>query len=146
MKNIQFYYDELEKVIIGLGVDPAICRGQKPGQWNLKKGSANVWVDIWKLKDKDYGYFQVMAPIVQIPSVNKEEFFQEILEINHKLYGVGMTKYKDWIYLKAVRELDDLSENEIRATLNRIGTYADDYDDYLKNKYSNPAGGPPPGM
>ena len=47
-----------------------------------------------------------------------------------------MTKYKDWIYMKSIRELEGLDEDEMMATLNRVGTYADDLDDYLRNKYT----------
>ena len=40
-------YDEMatlvEKSIEGLKVDPALCRGQKKGQWSLKLKDATVW-------------------------------------------------------------------------------------------------------
>jgi hypothetical protein len=76
-----------------------------------------------------------MAPVVAIPTNNTKEFYEEVLEKNHGLYGCGMTKYKDWIYMKTIRELDGLDEDEVMAMLNRVGTYADDYDDYFKNKF-----------
>jgi hypothetical protein len=123
----------VENCISSLGVDPAVCRGDQPGQWNMKKGSANVWIDVFIINEN--GYFQCMAPVSAIPQVQKAEFYEEILETNHKLYGVGMTKFKDWIYVKTIREVEDLSEDEIMAQMNRIGVYADDYDDYFKNKY-----------
>ena len=125
----------MENCIKRLGVDPAICRGEKPGQWDLKKGSASVWIDVWKKENEDYGYMQIMAPISEVPKTNTEAFYQEVLEINHDLYGVGMTKFKDWIYIKIIRELEDLSEDEAFAMFNRIGNYADDYDDHFKDKY-----------
>ncbi len=143
MENLQVYYNMIDQIIREKGVDPEKCRGEKPGQWNMKRGSANVWIDVWKLEDTDYGYLQVMAPVVQIPTTNVEAFYTEILEINHKLYGVGMTKFKDWIYLKGIRELEDLSSSEANAMLNRVGVYADDYDDLLYNKYHGAKGGAP---
>jgi len=45
MKNIEHYYEIVDNCIKRLGVDPAICKGDKPGQWDLKKGSASVWID-----------------------------------------------------------------------------------------------------
>jgi len=78
---------------------------------------------------------QIMAPISEIPATNKEAFYQEVLEINHDLYGVGMTKFENWIYIKMIRELEDLSEEEAFAMFNRIGNYADQYDDFFKDKY-----------
>lgn len=134
MENMNQYYQMVENIIKSLGVDPAVCRGDKEGQWNLKKGSAPVWIDVFTTEN-NYGYFQAMSPICEIPAVNTQAFFQEILEINHKLYGVGMTKYENWIYIKVIRELEGIDEKEMLAMFNRIGFYADDYDDYLKNKY-----------
>ena len=129
------YFQMVENCIKELGVDPNTCKGEKDGQWNLKKGSANVWIDIFK-KEKDYyGYFQCMAPVVKIPETNTVAFYQDVLEINHKLYGVGMTKFKDWIYIKTIRELEGLDQEEVMASIKRIGGYADDYDDYFKKKY-----------
>jgi len=135
MKNIEHYYEIVDNCIKRLGVDPAICKGDKPGQWDLKKGSASVWIDVRKKENEDYGYMQIMAPISEIPATNKEAFYQEVLEINHDLYGVGMTKFENWIYIKMIRELEDLSEEEAFAMFNRIGNYADQYDDFFKDKY-----------
>jgi predicted nucleic acid-binding Zn finger protein len=46
-----------------------------------------------------------------------------------------MTVFENWVYIKTVRELDNFSEAEAMAMLNRIGNYADDYDDILLKKY-----------
>ncbi|MCK5537457.1 MAG: YbjN domain-containing protein [Bacteroidales bacterium] len=142
--NIDEYYQKVENVIKKLGVDPATTRNEnKPGQWNLKKGSATVWVDVIRVKDKEYGYFQCMAPICRIPNDRKEEFYREALEINHKLYGVAFTIYKDDLFIKSIRELAGIDESEILFTFNRIGNYADEYDDFFQNKYLKDAGSPP---
>jgi len=147
MADLSIYYQMVEECITQLGIDPSICRSLdennnvKPGQWNLKKGSAPVWVDIFWDEKNGSSYFQVMAPVVEIPTSRLEEFYQEVLETNHNLFGVGFTKFNNWLYVKALRETEGLDMSEITATLNRIGTYADDYDDYFKEKYH---GAPPP--
>lgn len=135
MADLNYYYSMVENVIRDLGVDPALCVGEKPGQWSLTKGSASVWIDVWGTDNGFLGYLQIMAPVVQIPNSNRETFFREILDINHKLYGVGMTAYGDWIYIKTVRELDGLDQSEAAAMFNRVGNYADEYDDMLQEKY-----------
>ncbi|MCC7303675.1 MAG: YbjN domain-containing protein [Bacteroidia bacterium] len=140
MQPIQTYYNMVEDIIRNLGVDPAICRGEIAGQWNLKRGSANIWVDVWQTKDQqgnlqDYGYIQVMAPVCEVPVNNQHLFTKELLEINHNLYGVSFTIFKEWAYIKSIRELDGLDQNEAQAMFNRIGSYADEYDDRLKQKY-----------
>lgn len=145
MQAIGNYYEMIDSIIRDLGVDPAACRGDQPGQWNLKKGSASVWVDVWQTKDangnlQDYGYLQIMAPIMEVPVNNQHLFTKELLELNHSLYGVGFTIFKDWAYIKMVRELDGLDKNEAAAMFNRVGNYADDYDDRLKAKYGATTG------
>jgi len=140
--ELDAYYKMVDNCISKLGVDPNTCRGEKPGQWDLKKGSASVWIDVFKNENSFSGYFQCMAPVVQIPTNMTKEFYEEVLEKNHSLYATAMTKYKDWIYLKTIRELDGIDEAEMTALMNRVGNYADDLDDYYKNKYFGGAGSP----
>ena len=137
---IQHYYNMFEQVLVEYKVDPTTARGQAPGQWNLKLGSASVWVDIFQSKDAQgnltqYGYLQVLAPVCDVPVNNQHLFTKELLEINHSLYGVGFTIFKDKAYIKSIRELQGLDISEIRSTLDRVGIYANDWDDKLKTKY-----------
>ncbi len=136
--ELQEIYDLVESCITDLGVDPKNCRTDKPGQWDLFKGSAKVMIDVFT-HDNGWSYLQVLAPIAKIPVNQKTEFYEEVLEKNHSLYGVGMTKFKEWIYIKAIREVEGLDKSEVMATLNRVGNYADELDDYYKNKYGGEA-------
>ncbi|MFN0200022.1 MAG: YbjN domain-containing protein [Bacteroidia bacterium] len=140
MEDLQVYYDMVDGCIRELGVDPAICKGEKPGQWSLKRGSAPVWIDVFYDEHNKCSYFQVMAPVVKVPAVNTQAFYQEVLEIAHNLYGVGFTKFQDWLYVKAIRETEGLDASEITATMNRVGFYADQYDDELQAKYNAVSG------
>lgn len=143
---IQFYYNLFEEALADYQIDPASARGQQPGQWNLKLGSASVWVDIFQSKDAqgnltNYGYFQVMAPVCDVPVNNQHVFTKELLEINHGLYGVFFTIYQERAYIKSIRELQGLDKSEIKSTLDRVGIYADDFDDKLKSRYFGFSGG-----
>ena len=62
-----------------------------------------------------------MAPIIEIPVDGRDIFMTEVLEINHNLYAVGFTKYKEWLYLKGIREVEGLDQNEVAAMFNRVG-------------------------
>lgn len=135
MENLNKYYQLIERSISNLGVDPLQCRGKKPGSWTLNKGSIQVWIDIWYIEREKRSYFQVMSPIMKMPEKGVEELFRELLHINDRLFGVGFTIYKDTIWLKHIRETENLQESEILHTLNRVGNYADQYDDILKQKY-----------
>jgi hypothetical protein len=146
MKPIQNYYDLIEEIIRDLGVNPADARGDAPGQWNMRLGSASVWVDVFQSKDAqgnfiDYGYMQMLAPICDVPVGREGEFAMELLTLNHTLYGVGFTVYGGKAYIKAIRELEGLDKSEARATFDRVGIYSDDYDDVLKAKYHPVSGG-----
>lgn len=143
---LQHYYSLLEEVLVEYKIDVAAARGQQPGQWNLKLGSASVWVDIFQSKDAQgnlmqYGYMQVMAPVSEVPVNNQHLFTKELLEINHSLYGVAFTIYKDKAYIKAIRELQGLDKSEIKSTFDRVGIYADEWDDKLRAKYFAFSGG-----
>jgi hypothetical protein len=148
MENyIQQYYNKVEEVFSEVyKIDPATTRGAAPGQWNLKLGSASIWVDVFQSKDAQgnllqAGYFQVLAPVCDVPVNNQHLFTKELLEINHSLYGVAFTIFKDVAYIKAIRELEGLDKSEIRATFDRVSIYADDWDDKLKAKYLPFTGG-----
>ncbi len=129
------YYDMVENVIRTLGVDPAQCRGEKEGMWRVFKGSAEVWIDIWNIENESRGYFQVMAPIMPVPADNCEQFFRELLELNDQMFGVSFSLFKEWCYIKTIREVENLEQTEIASTLNRVGNYSDQFDEVLKTKY-----------
>jgi hypothetical protein len=143
---IQYYYNLVEEVLTDFKIDPATARGQQPGQWNLRLGSANVWADIFQSKDAQgnpiqYGYLQIMAPICDVPVNNQHLFTKELLEANHSLYGVSFTIFQEKAYIKSIRELQGLDKSEIRSTFDRVGIYADEWDDKLKAKYLAFTGG-----
>jgi hypothetical protein len=143
---IQHYFSMVEQVLAEYKIDVTSARGDQPGQWNLRLGSANVWVDVFQAKDAQgnltqYGYLQCMAPICDVPVENQSLFTKELLEINHSLYGVSFTIFKDKAYIKAIRELQGLDISEVKSTFDRVGIYADEYDDKLKTKYFAFSGG-----
>ncbi len=135
--DLQPFYDVVEKGISELGVDPVECRGENPGQWNLKKTDTTVWVDLFYIEKEDRPYYQVMSPIFQIPTDDntKNNLFHELLEINDTFYGVAFTVYQDWIYIKVIREANGMDSAESLAMLLRVGTYADQYRHELAEKY-----------
>ena len=137
MLELTHYYQLVENAIKELGVNPVEARTQKAGQWNLRKGSASVWINVFLSRERDdYGYLQIMSPVMKVPQGdNREALFEELLQLNYQLYGVAFSMYEGWLYLRTIRELEGLSPEEALAMLTRIGVYADEYDDYLKQKY-----------
>jgi len=135
--DLQPYYETVESSIADLGVNPVECRGDNPGQWNLKKGETTVWVDLWYIENEQRPYYQVMSPIFKIPTDvdTKNNVFEELLQINDRLYGVAFTTYKEWIYVKVIREADGMDKGEAQAMLLRVGNYADQYRQELSEKH-----------
>lgn len=138
MLDLSNYYRIVESAIEALGVNPAETRTQKAGQWDLRKGSASVWINIFLSRERDdYGYLQIMSPLMKVPQGDKRsDFFEELLHLNHQLYSAAFSMHDGWLYLRTIRELEGLSMEEALAMLTRIGVYADEYDDYLKKKYA----------
>ncbi|MBD3639250.1 MAG: YbjN domain-containing protein [Crocinitomicaceae bacterium] len=139
MSNIQTYYDMVESCIRQLGVDPATCRGDRPGAWSLVRGSAKVYIDCWHIESQGRPYFQVMSPVMKVPEQNKETFFYDLLSFNDKLFSCAFSIYNEWAWIKMIRECDGLDASETLAIIQRVGAYADQYDDLLKQHYESTA-------
>jgi hypothetical protein len=146
MESIQYYYTLVEDVLTDYKIDPVTARGQNAGQWNLQLGSASIWVDVFFTKDEQgnptpYGYLQVLAFVCEVPVNNQNLFTKELLEINHQLYGVAFTIFQEKAYIKFIRELEGLDKSEVKAAFDRVGIYANEWDDKLKTKYLAFTGG-----
>lgn len=136
----------------GLKMDPNSCKGEKPGQWNLKIKDSTVWIDVFNFESQpDRWYIQVMSPLLAVPQRNVEGIMQDALEINHKLYGCSICKKGNWFYVISLRETQGLDQSELDATIDRVGIYSSDYYSKLSFKYegswdktTSDAGGPAP--
>lgn len=149
MDELQGAYQIVEECIQRLGVDPASCRGELEGQWNLQKGSAKVWIDVYHIPREQRSYFQVMSPMMPVPSdANlRNELFAELLNYNDHLFGVCFATKKNTVWLKVIREVSGLDADEAFNMITRIGNYSDYYDDKLIAKYGprTDGGGVEPG-
>lgn len=126
----------IEQCIEELGVSPALCRGDKVGQWTMTYKNSTVWIDCFNFQDNPSRYyFQVMSPLLRLPDRNREEFFKNVLEINHNLYGSWISIKGDWTYVMNLREADGLDVSEINATFDRVAFYSSDYYGKLSFKY-----------
>ena len=133
------YYKIVENCIAKLGVNAEEARAEKPGSWDLSKGSARVLIDVWYIEKEERPYIQIMSDVVEIPASDemKHALFEELLVINDKLFGCAFTLFKEKIWLKTIRECEGLDESEAFAMLTRVGNYADEYDDYFQEKYTS---------
>lgn len=136
MEDLTFYYEIIEQCIAKLGIDPKICRSDsQQGKWVLRKGSVQVTISIMYIDREKRSYCHIVSPIMRIPQKNQKELFQELLEINDKLFGVSFSIYQNHVWLRIIRECQGLDIDEAFNMLSRVGNYADQYDDILKEKY-----------
>lgn len=139
MSAIDTYYNLVENCIRTLGIEPASCRTERAGSWSLMKGSAKVYIDVWHIDKENRAYFQVMSPVMKVPAEKRQEFYYDLLSFNDKLYSCAFSLYNDWAWIKMIRECDGLDQNEAFAIIQRVGAYADQYDDLLKQHYNSAA-------
>jgi len=116
----------VEQAIATLGLNPEECRGENPGQWNLKKGQFDILVDTWV--EQEQTLFQVLCPLCTPPEDNKEGFYAFLLERNHGLSQVAYTLFDGNVYLKHTREARGLTHDEIITLLSKTAFYAEQSD------------------
>jgi hypothetical protein len=135
MEDLSKYYIIIEEGIRMAGVDPELCRSNTEGQWNLKRGETELWIDLWYVEQENHTYFQVMTPLVSIPEENKETFYRELLDLNYQMIGAHFVTYKDGVYVKITKEAETLTAEELVLILNRVGYYGEVFEDGFKKKF-----------
>lgn len=120
---LQQTYQLTEEAITLLGVSAEESRAEQPGQWNLKKGSFDIMIDVWE--EQGQVLFQVICPLCTLPDENKEGFYLFLLERNHQLSAVTYTVFEGNVYLKHTREANGLSKEEIVNLLSKTAYYAE---------------------
>jgi hypothetical protein len=126
----------IEASLEGLKIDVAEARGDKPGQWAYKMSDSTIWIDVYDLPAKPGVYYmRVLSPLMAMPDKKVDEFLQDLLEINFKLFNAAMAKKGDWIYLINLRQTQDLNQTEIDSILDQIAFYSSDYYAKLSFKY-----------
>jgi hypothetical protein len=131
--RLQTYSAMIEEIIRSFGIDPVTCREQKPGQWTLYRGSARVFVDLYTAEGSDY--ICVASPVMEMPSKALLPFYRKLLELNHEMYAASFSVKENCVWLRIVREVEGLDQNEATAMLNRVGAYADQFDDLLTGEF-----------
>lgn len=131
--KLDVYTAMIENVIRSLGIDPAACREKNRGQWTLQRGSVRVYIDIYNVNGTDY--ICVASPVMEMPSKMLLPFYRKLLELNHDMYAASFSLKENWVWLRILRELEGLDQNEATAMINRVGAYADQFDEMLISEF-----------
>ncbi|OGF62578.1 MAG: hypothetical protein A2Y62_11745 [Candidatus Fischerbacteria bacterium RBG_13_37_8] len=133
--NIVQYEKMVNDLIGSFGVDPEKCRHRPRNLWSLYKGSALIYIEIFKA-DKD-DFIEASSPIMKLPSRNLLAFYRKLLELNFQNLGVKYFVRDDWVYLAENRQLQGLDYDELRVMVERVGGFADQWDDPLIEEFKS---------
>ena len=135
MSNIEDFYKIVEDAISELGVDPNNCRDdEQNGAWALMRGNQEIWIDCWSTEDEGI-FFQVLAPVFEIPDNMPIEFYRELLEINYTLFGVSFGIFKNMLALKVIRDAKGMDKEEALSIISNVGAYVTEQTPILSLKY-----------
>ncbi len=130
------YYSLVDSVIFSLGLNVTESRKDK-GKWSFYRGSALVKIEVYHSKPNNEDYIHICSPIMKIPKHNAEKFYKRLLEINNKLFQVSFSIKEGNAVLRVIRECSGLDAREIENMIQRVGYYADEYDDLLKMEFAD---------
>lgn len=122
MKDFNTYKYVIEKAIERLGLNSSKCV-VGDCKWQLKKGNLKVNLSFFETHGREY--FKVQAPICKVPTLNVTNFYKNLLQYNHEFNGFAFLIYNDKVYLKAVRELQGMDDNEAFSMITKVGNYAE---------------------
>lgn len=138
--NMRSCIKMVETVITDLGLDPKDTQVPSPGNeriaWGLMKGSAEIYVSL--KQDNKENYIRVSAPVITLPNgdQNQLRLFRHLLALNAgTVIGAAFGITKDRVIMVTERSTVDLDISEVRDMINRVGHYADFYDDALVNEF-----------
>ena len=135
-EHIGVYYQTVEKAIKNLGVDPVKTR-KKEGHWLLVRNNNPVWLYLtYQPASKGY-YFQVAAPIVDMPNENRGVFCEQLLSLNSELIDAAFIEKKGSVYISTMREVKGLSVREAFFMIARVGKYSNYYINYKEKGLLN---------
>jgi hypothetical protein len=87
------------------------------------------------VEEEEIVYFQVLAPIFEIPEDMPAEFYRELLEVNYTLIGASFGVFKSMLALKLIREVNNFSKEDALLMISRVGGYAEQYGPVFSEKY-----------
>jgi hypothetical protein len=129
----------VETTIKALGVDPEKARipgDEKTTAYALRRGSARVVIAVARGEGHD-GVLRVLAPVVRVPSADKEAaVFRRLLELNaRELSGASFGIFGEDIVATEERSVRDLDPSEVESVIKNVGRVADRWDDALSKEY-----------
>lgn len=133
------YTKIIEECIRYVGLDPEECWDADREQWTFYKGSAMLNVYIFPIERESGAeyYISFESPIMDLPSDNREQFFERLLRENAQRIAVKFSIRDERIVCETNRELDGIDFDETLRCMFRVAEVADALDDELKELFEN---------
>jgi hypothetical protein len=133
--NLQVYAATVEQILLSVGIDPQQARmnTQEGFGWSFRRGSAVI--EIYISQQDSIGYFQVLSPILHLPTTGLLPLYRRLLELNLQLTNAALGVYLDVVYVFSERPLEGMDPSEANSIINMVATYADDLDDKLMEEF-----------
>lgn len=134
--RIDTYAQTVQQILAGLGINPDQVRIQtEEGYgWSFRRGSATI--EVYVSQNETGGFFQVLSPIMHLPSSGLLPLYRRLLELNLQLVNISLGVYLDVVYVYSERPLDGLDIVEANSIINAVATWADELDDKLVAEFS----------
>ena len=129
--SLEAYAVTVEQILAAIGIDPTTARRNVEGGfgWGFQRGSALI--EVYISIQQETGYFQVLSPIMHLPSSGLLPLYRRLLELNLQITNAAIGVHLDVVYVFSERPLEGMDGAEANAIINLISGYADDLDDKL---------------
>lgn len=127
----------IEAAITQLDVNLESARTQTPYQWAFRRGSATIYLALRPAntaqRQSNLALF-AYAHILPMPAdaAQQSRVMQWVLEMNFRMVMERFAIYQNNLYLLAGQWAADMQTSEIATLLTELSSYADMYDDELK--------------
>ena len=134
--DLNHYYEMVEKALVQFELNPEDARGDEAGTWHLSyQDEYEIWVDVWLPEEALRPCFQIYCEVLELGQDASPAFYREVLETNHLLYGVCFALKANYLILHHLRDMEHLNPQEIFQTIVRVGGYAVDWGEILREKH-----------
>jgi hypothetical protein len=133
--RLENYAAAVEQILPIIGVDPSQSRlttDQGYG-WSFRRGSATI--EVYVSIQNDVGYFQVLAPILHLPTNGLLPLYRHLLELNLQLTNAAFGVHLDVVYIFSERPLEGMDSTEANNIIELVAHYADELDNQLFNEF-----------
>ena len=120
--KIEDLIKQVNLAIRQLGVNPEEARNKGTNQWDLLTGKLHLMIDVFEVGGNTF--FQCLVKLAEVEEDNSF-IFGKLLEQNHTLIDITLTKYKNSIYLKSILHGEYCDIDYIMAVLNKISDYGE---------------------